>query len=953
MLLLSCSAVLRAENRILSENANTGTDEWRLTDPITPGWPLGDSSKTPEIEGYASATSVTVGDSIRFFVDVREPDLNSTYLLQIFRLGWYGGMGGRQMTWISDDEPVNQLLLSSVKQTIPSPDPANGLLECHWTESYVLEIPANWVSGIYVAKLTAVPAGKQSYIIFVVREDFRSSDFLYQASVTTWQAYNPWGGRSLYTYPFQALAVSFDRPYAATSYPFSSVNATFSRRDLAYSAGAGEFFNQIGANPGPAWEYNMVRWLEKNGWDVTYSTSVDTHERGLLSQGKRIKGFLSVGHDEYWSEEMRGNVEDGRDAGVDLGIFSSNTCYWRIHFAPDSRSFTCSKSAPGLVDLWRRGAGNPEISMLGVQYVYNSVDLDLQMPDPLPDHFAYDYTGLTGGETIPGLLGYEIDGEWDKYPNGNDKTRPVPMPGTVTLASTRFQATPVNGGTAFSTFYMAASGASVFAGGSMQWNWGLDDYNARVLPKKRSRHSAKIEQLTFNILRSFQDDSLRTQPITFQGVDGQIQGDWEGAYGAGGSCLFLDAEPTISTDFPGRVSLDGAEVRVYDTDSQDPRALGRLGGGAAGVASAAVADTSFKIHLSLSGTNRSLVTLYCVDWEGRGTRQRISLIDPGDPSHPLDVRELTLPTNGVYLSWKISGQKTFEIRREDEIPGSRPTVSGLFIGGAGRALFYAADAGGATSGTKGDWIAKNGKRAYGVDGFNLINYRAQYPPYAAVFPANNATNTFVTASTEPRALRAVDASGKPTGGRFVGAWNSSNPFTIDVDFADARAHQLGFYFVDWDGCGNPFPPRMERVDALDPHTGEVLDTRFLPQEGSDFCQGTYLIWNIRGRVRFRFSPENASKAIVSAIFFDPDPAPVLSLELLGKPALSALNGGIALKWSAIPGRRYQIQSISSVFPLPVWTDIGEPVVAQRRTEEYTHSASDPADSSFYRVLLLP
>jgi len=135
----------------------------------------------------------------------------------------------------ADDEPSDAARDATGD---PDPDPTTGIVECHWTNPYTLTIPnssdpTDWTSGVYVAKLTAASSGKQSYIIFVVRDDARYSDFLYQMSVSTYQAYNNWGGKSLYGWNSPsgaAVKVSFDRPYAMGNQAIS-----------APAVGSGEF----------------------------------------------------------------------------------------------------------------------------------------------------------------------------------------------------------------------------------------------------------------------------------------------------------------------------------------------------------------------------------------------------------------------------------------------------------------------------------------------------------------------------------------------------------------------------------------------------------------------------------------------------------------------------------------------------------------------------------------
>ena len=152
-----------------------------------------------------------------------------------------------------------------------------------------------------------------------MRDDDRPSDLLFQSSVTTVQAYNAWGGKSLYfanSVNGAARVVSFNRPY-----------------DASYGGGgAGELF--VANFNGPGWEYNMLRWLERQGYDVTYATDIDTHERADLLSSHRA--FLSVGHDEYWTWQMRDHVEAARDRGVHLAFLSLNVSYWQVRLDPSA-----------------------------------------------------------------------------------------------------------------------------------------------------------------------------------------------------------------------------------------------------------------------------------------------------------------------------------------------------------------------------------------------------------------------------------------------------------------------------------------------------------------------------------------------------------------------------------------------------------------------------------------
>jgi len=480
-------------NPIQDENNKPGTSAWQLSNPSTQG----------EIEGYASLTSIDRGGFINLYVSTTDP----SYSIEVFRMGWYQGLGARHVAG-----PVTR---PGILQTIPTPDPTTGLVECHWLNPYVLPVPFNasdptdWCSGIYLAKLTGSPSGKQSYIIFVVRDDARPSDFLFQSSVTTAAAYNGWGGKSLYDYMSNnnvpATKVSFDRPYKR----FSDLPDPGS-----FGVGAGEFLVILGGGGPSAWEYNMVRFLEREGMDVTYCTNIDTHAYPNLLLSHRA--FLSIGHDEYWSWEMRANVESARDQGVGLGFFSANTCYWQIRLEPNSsgapnRTVVCYKYKPDVftedplwqtadhthVTVWWRdaaAANRPEGMLMGVQsagscclYGESCVIFDAS-------HWICHGARVHSNDLLPGLVGNEVDSLY---------TGPGAPANVAMIAHSPWPYNPF-----FSDFtvYTVPSGANVVATGTFQWSFGLDDFgaDASVGPVVRpSWLSPAALQMTRNVLSHF------------------------------------------------------------------------------------------------------------------------------------------------------------------------------------------------------------------------------------------------------------------------------------------------------------------------------------------------------------------------------------------------------------------------------------------------------------------
>src|SRR6266566_972887 len=172
-----------ADNPIVVENAQPGSSAW-LTGSLISDDAVG------QIKGFGSANSVRQGDSITFYITVNPAQ---TYTIDVFRVGWYGGLGGRLQRHAGP--------LDGAPQSACDSDPNTGLIACNWAPSYTLQIPGDWTSGLYLALLTN-SLGYQNYMMFVVRDE-RPADLLWQQSVTTEQAYNNYPadgrtGKSLY-----------------------------------------------------------------------------------------------------------------------------------------------------------------------------------------------------------------------------------------------------------------------------------------------------------------------------------------------------------------------------------------------------------------------------------------------------------------------------------------------------------------------------------------------------------------------------------------------------------------------------------------------------------------------------------------------------------------------------------------------------------------------------------
>src|SRR5207244_2934965 len=254
---------------------------------------------------------------------------------------------------------------------------------------------------------------------------------------------------------------------------------------------------------------------------------LDTHADPnlLLSH----KAFLSVGHDEYWSWQMRTNVETARDEGTSLAFFSANTCYWQIRLEPDSggvpnRTIVCYKNNyPGndpyamdadpsndrfITTLWRNEPVNrPEDSLLGVRFSNFGNDAPLVVENA--SHWVYAGTGLRNGDKLPGLVGFETDRMFNNAPAGITR-----------LARSPFDVAFYGPDHSDMTVYTAASGATVFAAGTILWSYGLDDYNAPTLPGTNiSRINPAAQQMTRNVLTRL---AQRQAPKPRYTISGQV-----------------------------------------------------------------------------------------------------------------------------------------------------------------------------------------------------------------------------------------------------------------------------------------------------------------------------------------------------------------------------------------------------------------------------------------------
>ncbi|MBY3059263.1 DUF4082 domain-containing protein, partial [Rhizobium leguminosarum] len=502
------AAAAAASNLIVLENQKQGNpeSEWGI-----------DGAGSSNIEGFATDISVDNGKTISFKINT-----NSTnYRIDIYRLGYYGGMGARKVDTIQHTGLQNQPnpLRNATTGTV---DAGNWAVSASWTA------PEDAVSGVYIAKLVRQDGTSgENHIPFIVRDDDSHSDIVFQTADQTWQAYNGWGGANLYGGNGPATGQGAGRAYAV-SY----------NRPIATRGGVGTFAGPQDYLFGA--EYAGIYWLEQNGYDVSYLSGVDADRYGSLLLNH--KTYVDAGHDEYWSGQQRTNVEAARDAGVNLMFWSGNEVYWRTRwgnaysadgtpyrtlityketFSPGASidpsnewtgTFRDPRLSPPAV-----GGGNPENSLTGQLFKVDDVGSNLAAITVGYDDANLRFwrntsvANLQPGQTATltkNYLGYEWDEAVD---NGFDPAGLVKLSSTTLPVSTYLLDYGNTTGNATSThnltLYRAPSGALVFGAGTVYWTWGLsDNHDNQATPT-----DPRVQQAMVNLLAD-----MGIQPGTLQ-----------------------------------------------------------------------------------------------------------------------------------------------------------------------------------------------------------------------------------------------------------------------------------------------------------------------------------------------------------------------------------------------------------------------------------------------------
>jgi len=604
------------ESPIRIENRLPGSSDFKLQRP----------ARDHEVEGYASTTSAGLGDTVEVRVNVSRAQ---NVRWDLYRIGHYQGLGARL---ISSGAPARVL-----PQPEPNLDSRTGLLECSWATAFTLTVDPSWLTGYYLIKLIT-DDGYESHVPLVVRESGRRAPLLMQANVTCWQAYNLWGGINLYVnhlpgdpQPFtgpRGYQVSFDRPYT------------------------------IDPDVSALVEHSMVRWLEKQGYDVAYVTNIDIDSTPEVLEGRKL--YLVAGHDEYWSLAERNALVDARDRGLSMAFFSGNNAYRRIRLEPSSagvpqRVITCYKSrsldpihdAPDCTaDYQSAPYPQPENGMLGVLWAGWGTLEGFPFIVTAPNHWLYEGTGVKTGESLGNVVGYEWDVSSD---NGSSPA------GLEIVASS--PALHEYGYTSqhHATVFYPTSTSFVFAAGTIGWARGL--YDERV-------ENSRVQRVTENVLAraGLFPDARVEQPVApayERGLavhsrvlaghrsQGQVDGRGGKARFRNPSGLALGPDGDVYVCDTGnnairRVTADGSVSTVFGKGGIDGIKLD--------TPTSLAFDASGRLFISDTGSSRIL----CLDNDGHATvyaghAHQQHLIDDADPANARFnlQRGITVAPNGA------------------------------------------------------------------------------------------------------------------------------------------------------------------------------------------------------------------------------------------------------------------------------------------------------------------
>jgi YD repeat-containing protein len=865
------AAVCPNANPVVNENqCKTGSSSWEINE------------YSKNLGGFTTQSSVNLGESVVLKIARNGPvSPTRTVKVDTYRMGWYGGLGGRLVNSASNVAINNEFACKAMNET-------TGLVDCgNWAPTYTIPASAFPASGIYLAKLTA-STGDQTQVVFTVRDDKRTpaSKAIYVLPVATYQAYNIFGGKSLYfgteggntaAGTDRAVKVSFNRPY--------------------YQAGAMQNWFL-----GP--DFELLSWLEKQGYDVSYTDDVAVHNEPALLRQHDID--VVSGHAEYWSLPQFDGFLAARNAGVNIASFSGNTAYWKVRYEDGNRTLVCYKTVQGSGTAgngtvsdndWgpdgikgttddalgldgkagtaddnpqnstttfrdngappgdpsapaggRVGPDRPENQLFGVMYVGDNDSRSFPLTIPARnanEEFAADRVWRNTGvsENTSTSIGTRIVGwEWDAVPTQAQYTSRQPS-GVIKLSSSNVQTaadnswlqdegrlrntTPPPGqpGTINAVKYTAASGAEVFASGTMYWSQGLSN-----------EPDDRIEQATYNVF-----SEMGTQPDTPEG----IILDPGGSNRAPNGSFTVNPNPTktntqVSFDATGSTDPDGTVVKYewdldgngsFETNSGSNQVVTRS------YASEGAIDVRLRVTDNGGATDLAVETLTVLN------NQPPSATLTATPNTPIAGEAVSFSAAGskdpdgtiAKYEWDLDGNGTYETST-----GTTPAAIHTYsAAGEIQAGLRVTDNGGKTAtATATVTVLPNGVSNYSPTVSStpgLVHYWRMNEASGSAFADG------VSAGSSPAAT-----SGEPTLGVAGGIPNDSDKAarfdgvndaaTAAVNLAGTKAVTVEFW-LKWNAYSNDDRLAMELTKNFNEEAGGLLVDPNAPQLGGTFGVG--------------------------------------------------------------------------------------------------------------------
>jgi hypothetical protein len=423
---------------IARENTLSGSSAWNIDKPSANG----------EIVAYANRETYPAGSDVGISVSANP---SGQFSWKVFRMGSYGGLGGRLY---AQGGPISAPL-----QPNPSFDATTGLVVCSWPTTFSFATRnadgSPWLTGVYVVLLTKQD-GFQTYAIFILRDDTRHAEVAVNLATATWHAYNNFGGESLYVSSHgmpggHAVKVSLDRP-------------------ITVGFGAGKFLFE---------QHEGVRWLEDAGYDVEYFTSSDIG--GAVNRLGNHRIYVSIGHDEYATMAVLDRLQALPGAGTSLAFLTGNTMVYQIRYEDNERTIVGYKDQFASDPMYTTNrrltssrfrdpdvVNRPENEVTGVMSDESDTKTPANWIVTNATHWVYANTGLTNGSVLPGLVFYE----WDHFVSN------AVTPSGVTILASEVVPNDVIPGSQHQATVFERGSAFVFAAGTVYFNQHLEDMPA-------------------------------------------------------------------------------------------------------------------------------------------------------------------------------------------------------------------------------------------------------------------------------------------------------------------------------------------------------------------------------------------------------------------------------------------------------------------------------------------